>query len=293
MDGFMSDPHGRTNADHAIALMDEGVRANLRDPYITGFLVELPGEGEIMITGDLHGHRSNLRRIVELANLPRYRRRHLVLQELVHDLTGEDGVCHSCRLVETAARLKVAFPSQVHILLGNHEFSELLNLEIGKKGRELNAAFDEGGRYAYRDGWDDVKASYKRFWQTTPLAVRTQNRLFITHSTSRASKMGDLSLDYFRNTSPDDVFNRRGPIFDMLWGRDYREETANEFARRMKADILIVGHTACEDGIRAPNNRHIILDCKDHEGRYLILPLDQPLTHEDVLACACRLYGSA
>jgi len=287
----MPAPERRTTADHAIALMDEGVRANLRDPYVTGFLVELPGEGEVMITGDLHGHRGNLRRIVELANLPRHARRHLILQELVHELTGEDGLCHSYRLVETAARLKVAFPCQVHILLGNHEFSELLNLEIGKKGRELNAAFDEGGRLAYAERWEEVKASYKRFWQTTPLAVRTQNRLCIIHSTSRADKMADISLDYFRNTSSEDIFNRRGPVFDMLWGRDYREETANEFARRMKADVLIVGHTACEDGIRAPNERHVILDCKDYNGRYLILPLDQPLTHEDVLACACRLYA--
>ena len=281
----------RTNADHTIALMDEAVRANLRDPYVTGFLVELPAEGEIMITGDLHGHRGNLRRIVQLANLPRYRQRHLILQELVHELTGEDEVCQSYRLVETAARLKVAFPAQVHILLGNHEFSELLNLEIGKKGRELNAAFDEGGHLAYGEQWQDVKQSYKRFWHTSPLVVKTENGLCIIHSTSRAGRMANLSLDYFRTTSPEEIFNRKGPVFDMLWGRDYREQTANEFARRMRSEILIVGHTACEDGMRAPNRRHIILDCKDYDGRYLILPLDERMTHEEVLACSSRLYA--
>ena len=280
----------RTSADHAIALMDEATRANRADPFLSGFIVELPNEGEVLITGDLHGHRGNFQRIVEIADLPRYHQRHLVLQELVHDLATGSEVCRSYRLVETVARLKARFPSQVHVLLGNHEFSELLSLEIGKQGRELTVAFDDGGRAAYGDRWQEVKDGYRRFWETSPLAVRTQNRLFVSHSTPRMEKIGDLSLDYLRHATPSDILERNGPVFSMLWGRDYRPRAAEEFAQRVDADILIVGHTPCEDGVLAPNGRHVVLDCKDFDGRYLLLPLDRPLTQQDVLTFARRLY---
>ena len=63
----------------------------------------------------------------------------------------------------------------------------------------------------------------------------------------------------------------------MLWDRDYRPESAECFAQRMQAEVLIVGHTACPEGLRIPNDRHIILDCKDMDGRYALLPLDREL----------------
>jgi len=244
-----------------------------------------------MVTGDLHGHQGNFRRIVELANLARYRERHLVLQEVVHELRNSDEACRSYRLLETVARLKVNFPAQVHVLLGNHELSEFLDLEIGKRGRELNAAFDEGGRKAYGERWEEVKAAYRRFWKTGPIAVRTESRLFISHSTPRLEKMGDLCLDYFQRAAPEQILARESPVYDMLWGRDYRPEASDEFARRMQADVLIVGHTPCENGIFAPNERHVIVDCTDFDGCYLLLPLARPLTQQEVLRCARRLYG--
>ena len=277
--------------DQTIALMDEAARANRADPFVSGFLVELPAEGEVMVTGDVHGHYGHLRRIVKLANLARHRQRHLVLQELVHELSGSDEVCRSYRLVETAARLKVLFPSQVHALLGNHELSELLDLEIGRKGRELNVAFDEGGRVAYGDRWDEVKSAYRRFWESSPLAVRTQNRIFISHSTPRLKKMGDLCPDYLRHAPPGEVFDCESPAYAMLWGRDYSAEAAEEFARRMDVDVLVVGHTRCDDGLLVPNGRHVVVDCKDFEGRYLLLPLDRPLAQQEVVSHARRLYG--
>jgi len=280
----------RTHADHAVGLMEAAALANSRDPFRTGFLIELPARGDVLVTGDLHGNAGNLRRIVELANLPRYPDRHLVLQELVHG-PGDDGeACRSFRLVETAARLKTIFPSQVHVLLGNHEYAELLDLAIGKQGRELNVAFEAGLRAVYGGRWKEVKEAYCRFWRTCPLAVRTANRVFICHSLPRAEKMGELGLDYLRRVSSEEAFHRNSPVFAMLWGRDRRSETAQEFARRMQAEVVIVGHTACKGGLAAPNPWLIILDSKDRDGRYILLPMDRPLTQQEIVALARALY---
>lgn len=281
-------PH-RTNADHAIALMAQATAANAADPFRKGFLVELPAEGELLVAGDLHGNLGNLERIIKLANLPRHRSRHLLLQELVHEYDGRE-VCRSYRLVEIAARLKVMFPERIHMILGNHEFAEVTGLEIGKNGETLNWSFAEGLKDAYGDRWQEVKDAYCDFWRTTPLAVRTPNRLFISHSTPRLEKLGDLSLDYLRNVSPEEVFSRAGIIFPMLWGRDYRPESAQAVAERMAADVLVVGHMPCDDGFSVPNERHVILDCKDLEGRYALVPLDRPLTQSQVIDRIKKLY---
>ena len=278
------------NADSAIGLMERAASASLSDRFRTGFLVELPSEGELFVTGDLHGNQGNLYRIVELAGLQQHPERSLILQELVHELSGLEDVCRSHRLVETAARLKVMFPARVHVLLGNHEFAEILNLAIAKDGRELNTSFDLGGQEAYGDRWGDVKNAYRHFWKSCPLAVRTANGLLVCHSTPRLQKMGELDLDYLRKASSEQVFRRNSPAFAMVWGRDYGAAAADEFARRMAAEVLIVGHTPCENGIAVPSKRHITLDCKDFGARYLLLPLDRPLTQQDVLRHIHRLY---
>ena len=279
------------SAENAVVLMDAATKANRSDAFQTGFLIELPARGEVMITGDLHGHRHNLERIVHLANLPRHRERHLILQELVHELNKEEEVCRSHRLVEFAARLKATFPGQVHILMGNHEFAEILALDIGKHGRILNMAFDAGGRQLYGEEWPRVREAYERFWTSCPLAVHCENRIFICHSTPQIKKIEKISLDYLRTVSMIDALKRNSPVFDLLWGRDYREETANRFAEQVDADVLIVGHTPCDEGMAVPNSRHVILDCKDHAGKFLLLPLDRPLTQQDVVESARSLYA--
>ncbi len=277
-------------ADHTIPLIRAATQATRTDPFQSGFLIELPSEREMLVTGDIHGNGGNLQRIIQLADLGRCPRRHLVLQELVHELQAVDDICRSYRLVEIAAQLKCAYPKQVHILLGNHEFAECLGLEIGKRGRELNAAFADGLRAAYGKSWEEVRDAYHEFWTSSPLAVRTSNGLFVSHSTPHLDRMDGLTLEYLRTATVADAFRREGPVFSLLWDRDYRAQAGEAFARRMQAEVLLVGHTACTDGMHVPNKRHIILDSKDFEGRYVLLPLDRELDQRRVLAYVQRLY---
>ena len=88
-----------------------------------------------MITGDLHGHKRNFDRIVELADLENYPRRHLILQEIVHQLASwKRDRDLSFLVLEKVAQLKVDYPDRVHILMGNHELAELQGHEVFKDG---------------------------------------------------------------------------------------------------------------------------------------------------------------
>jgi hypothetical protein len=279
------------NADATLLLMARALKAAESEHFRTGYLVNLPPAGELLVTGDLHGNIGNLQRIIEVAGLARHPQRYLVLQELVHDLTTVDELCRSYRVFETAAQLKAAFPDQVHLLLGNHEFSEVIDLEIGKSGRELNLSFAEGLQDAYDNRWEEVMEAYRALWRVSPLAVRTATRIFISHSTPNLERMDGLGLDYFRTATPEQVFQRNGPVFAMLWDRDYSPAAAEAFAQRVDAEVLIVGHTACENGFHVPNARHIILDSKDMDARFALLPLDRELNQRQVLAYVHRLYS--
>ena len=70
-------------ADHTIPLITAATQATRTDPFQSGFLIELPSAGELLVTGDIHGNAGNLQRIVQVADLGRCPGRHLVLQELV------------------------------------------------------------------------------------------------------------------------------------------------------------------------------------------------------------------
>ncbi len=80
------------------------------------------------------------------AALDRHPERHLVLQELIHGPLSYpgDGGDRSHQLLDVVAALKCQYPDRAHLILGNHELSELTGRVIGKDGETLNAKFLQG-----------------------------------------------------------------------------------------------------------------------------------------------------
>jgi len=277
-------------AERVIARMRDAAAANLADAFRVGSLIELPPEGDAMVVGDLHGNQENFEAVLRVADLARNPKRHLILQELVHDLDVEHNRhCRSWQLVELAAGVKVTNPHRVHVLLGNHEIAELCGLAVAKNGSDLNTRFAEGVRFAYGGRAQEVLEAYRQFWSTMPLAASTRFGVFISHSTPNRTKMEPFSRAWFRKPASWRDLGRRSPAFSLVWGRDYRQETADEFAQRVESEVLLVGHTPCKKGFDAPNTRHIILDSKDAGGAYAMLALARPVTREEILASVGKL----
>lgn len=238
----------------------------------------------MIILGDLHGNRENYIRIVQAARLDENPQRHLVIQEIAHVL--EVGIDTSYELIEEAAALKIKYPDQVHFLLGNHEYSELVGEEIMKGGVCLNILFKEAMRKRYGEYYQETREELSRFLQSWPLAIRTDSRLFLAHSTPETETIQHYTLDFFRNRN-DNFYEDGDLVYSLLWSRDYAAPSAEEFAERMDAEVLIVGHTACKNGYNMPSPRHVIIDSKDRNGCFLHLRLDKAYTTEEV-ARACK-----
>ena len=264
-------------------VMAAAAKANTDDLCRRGNLIELPNSGDVLITGDLHGHLANFQRIVRIADLPNHPQRHLILQEVLHAMY-DDTPDTSYRLLEEAAILKTVYPSHVHILLANHDLAEFLSHDILKKGRSVLRAFDAVLQDAYQFNKDVIRKAYLTFLRTLPWAAVTPTGIFMAHSLPDRRYLELFSRQLFTQDVERPDLSKTGPVFRLVWGRDLTSNTAADFAQRVGADLLVIGHHPCRDGHAQPNLHTIILDSKDAHGACLLLPLDTKLAHDAILA---------
>ena len=165
----------------------QAVQAFRSTPGRQGRLVRLEKAADVLVAGDLHGNVENFRLLLDKAQLGQHPGRHLILQELIHGpFRYPAGGDKSHQLVDLLAVLKCQHPRQVHLLLGNHELAQWTGQAIAKSEAELNALFREGVDTAYRGMAAEVYAAYLELFASVPLAVRTPNRVFLSHSLPKA-----------------------------------------------------------------------------------------------------------
>lgn len=278
----MSDPQ------KVIATVRKAADLMRRTPGRVGSVVRAFAE-DVLVAGDLHGNLRAFRWILEEAALDEHPGRHLVLQELVHEINkyNEDRPDLSHRLVDLVCSLKCQYPDRVHLILGNHELSELTGRVIGKDGQTLNERFREGIKLSYGDAAEEVYEAYLKLFAELPLAARTPNRVFICHSIPDGDWLDGLDLSVLDADSwPPEATKRRGTVYALTWGRDTSDETADRFAEMVDADLFVIGHQHCEDGFRQSNRRTLIVDGTDPSPAYCLFPARKPITIEEILASA-------
>jgi hypothetical protein len=247
---------------------------------------------DVMVVGDLHGNLPAFRSALAVAALHQHPGRHLVLQELVHEINkyDEDVPDRSHRLVDLVAALKCQYPDRVHLILGNHELSELTGRIIGKDGQALNLRFRMGLERAYGARTNEVYQAYLEFFAALPLAVRTPNRVFICHTLPDGRHLDTLDLDLLKADQwPDEALKRGGTIYALTWGRDTSVETADRFAAMVDADWFVTGHQPCSQGFRQAGPRQLIIDGTNPLPAYVLFPARGPVTIESLLASARTL----
>jgi hypothetical protein len=252
-----------------------------------GGIVTLEDAEDVIVVGDLHGNTSGFRNVLEIAALARNPRRHLVLQELIHGphCYPEDGGDKSHQLLDVVSALKCQYPDRVHVILGNHELSELTGRVIGKHGKALNAMFRQGITTAYQPHDDAVYIAYRELFASLPLAVRTSNRVFLCHTIPDPDDLDRIDLEILKaNTWPAAAMARRGTVYALTWGRNTEPETIDRFAGMVDADWFVTGHQPCDEGFRQANHRQIIIDGTDPYPCYCHFSAHEPINIDGLLA---------
>jgi hypothetical protein len=279
--------------ENTIRLFHEAAQANLVTPGRAGNVTEIGRESgdDVMLTGDLHGHRRNFNLIRRIAALEALPRRHLVMQEACHGgpTYPQNGGCMSHTILEDIARLKVRYPDRVHFLLGNHELAELTDYPIQKNRQLLNVLFRLGLEQVYGAEAARVRQALLEFLRTCPLAVRISGGVFVCHSIPEGLDARPFDQTIFSRPLDPLEFSERGDIFHLVWGRDHRPENARAFAELMNARVLIHGHDPCPDGFAVPNPHQVILDCCGLRACYVVLSTDREWTQAAVVEQIQRL----
>ena len=267
-----------------IDLLNKGIEANNADKYRRDNLVYLPVEGSVIVTGDLHGHRRNFERIVAFADLANNPDRHIVLQEIIHGGPEDSlGGCLSYRLLYDVVRYKLNFPDRVHVIMGNHDTAFINSSEVMKDGREMNRAMSLALDREFGPDGTEVELATKQFLFSQPLAVKTESRIWISHSLPGDRFIGKFDPQILnRQLKVNDVV-RPGSAYLLTWGRRHSQALLDKLAGQFDIDVFILGHQPQEKGWNQAGENLVIIASNHNHGCLLPINLAQSYTVEQLL----------
>jgi hypothetical protein len=267
-----------------IDLLNNGVNANNADKFRRGNLIHLPADGSLIITGDLHGHCRNFEKIVSFADLSNNPDRHIVLQEIIHGGPEDpQGGCLSYKLLFDAVRYKLIFPDNVHIIMGNHDTAFINSSEVMKDGKEMNRAMRLALDKEFQQAGGDIELAIRQFLFSQPLAVRCDNRIWLSHSLP-----GDRFVEKFdeqvlhKQLKINDVV-RPGSAYLLTWGRNHNQVLLDKMAGLFDVDVFILGHQPQEQGWSQAGENLIIIASNHNHGCLLLIDMAKSYNIEQLI----------
>jgi hypothetical protein len=251
-----------------IDLLNRAVEANNADRFRQGNLIYLPADVQLIATGDIH----------DLAGNPD---RHVILQEIIHGgPQNSEGGCLSYKLLFDVARYKLSFPDRVHIIMGNHDTSFINNSKIMKDGKEMNRSMRSALEREFQEAGDDIKLAIRQFLFSQPLALRCENRIWLSHSLP-----GDRFVDKFDRQILDRQLKindceKPGSAYLLTWGRNMSQQTLDKMSKLLDVDIFILGHQAQKQGWSRAGENLIIIASDHNHGCLLSIDLAKSYTVE-------------
>ncbi len=265
-----------TDGQRAAEVLQEAAALIREDPNRSASLLAFGSAGQLVMTGDMHGNLRNFAKLQRFCALERSPGRSVILHELIHEEPSPGQPDLSIDLLIKAAEWKCQFPDNVFFLQSNHELSQLCRHEITKGGRIVIEDFDHGVETRFGRLATVVMEGVRAYLDALPLAARTANGIFLSHSLP-----DPLSIETFDST----VFDRKptmadcspgGAAYSLVWGRFHTPEIVEHFARRLDADVFIVGHTPQETGHTVVGQ--LIILASDHN-HGVFLPIDLGRTY--------------
>jgi len=257
----------------AAEIFVKGAKILREDPRRCGNTVNIEGECSMLVSGDLHGNRPALARIIQACGIRKSPTSFLLLQELIHgELEASTGLDRSVDLLLRAVRLLIDFPTQVLFVMGNHDLAQATGGEITKNTGNVCQAFAQGVLDSYGEHGPEVLDAIYEFLLAMPLAIRLPNRLQISHTLPCPwrMKLADPGI-LTRPSAPEDL-KRGGPVYEWTWGRNQNDQQLEQLAEQLDVDLFVLGHRHVPDGIEAIGERAVILNSDNLRG--CVLPID-------------------
>lgn len=267
-----------------IDLLNKAGQACNTDRFRRANLIHLPAEGNLIITGDIHGHRRNFERIVTFSDLANNPDRHVVLQEIIHGGPQDsEGGCLSYKLLFDVARYKFNFPDQVHIIMGNHDTTFINDSQVMKNGKEMNQPMNLALDREFPQASADIKLAIRQFLLSQPLAVRCDNRIWLSHSLPGNLYVKKFDKQILHRPLEISDCEKPGSSYLLTWGRRHSQDTLDKMAELFDVDTFILGHQPQPQGWSRAGNNLIILASNHNHGCLLPINLTESYTIEQLI----------
>ena len=267
-----------------IDLLDKAAAANSADRFRQGNLISLLADTQLIISGDIHGHRRNFERLTAFADLKNNPDRHIFLQEIIHGGPEDSqGGCLSYQLLFDVVEYKLTFPDRVHIIMGNHDTAFISGQEVMKEGKEMNRSLRLALDHQFPRTSRDVELAIKRFLFSQPLALKTANRIWLSHSLPSdryIDKFDSAVLD--RQLEDGDIL-KPGSAYLLTWGRKHSRAAIDRMAELFDVDIFILGHQPQMQGYSRAGKNLIIIASDHNHGCLLFIDLAKSYTVDQLI----------
>lgn len=286
------------SADAVVAAFRAGAGACRTAACRRGSIDVIRGPGRLIATGDLHDNPLHLARLAEAAGVTHAGvtpQAHLTLHEIIHGDRLINGMDFSFRALARASALKAAHPEHVHVLLANHELSQVIGAGVVKDGVRCVDAFNEAVETTFGDAAAAVSGAIGDFIRAMPLALRCEGAggtILCSHSLPEPALMDRFDPAVLeRDLTDDDYVPRRGSAHLMTWGRGHTPDQLALLAERWRVSLFILGHEKAHEGAMAVEPNAVVLNSDHANGVYLDIDLDHPPTPAESLALARPLGG--
>lgn len=281
-------------AQEIVDLCAQAAELNYSAKFRKGNILELPNQGKLIITGDLHGHRRNFEKIATFADLKNNPQTFLVLQEILHGGPEDDfGGDLSFELFFDILRFQIQNPQQVFLILGNHDTAIINDSDVLKAGKEMNEAMKAAIKRQYSDKYHLVMDALRKYLISQFLAVRTPNRIWMSHSLPADRYVDDFDTGVFQKQLKPNDMERLKPVYLLTWGRRHSNEAIEKLCRLFDVDIFILGHQPQETGFAHTQENLIILASDHNHGCLIPFDLAQSYSAVDLVGSIVPLASIA
>ena len=272
-------------------LLHQAADLNRADPRHNACVIDLPKQGMLLATGDLHDNTPALQRIAKQAKLDQSPNHHLVLHELIHGPTRLNGMDLSIRTLARACAVKCAYPEQVCFLLSNHELAQRRQEHVFKDcGSDIDA-FNKGLDHLYGDAASTIHKAFDDYVDSLPLAIRCANGVMIAHSLPSPRKIEAFDTTVLAREITDDDYAANGSAHLMVWGRHQNQKIAQELADAWNVNAFVLGHQQAEMGWEEKTHNILILASDHGHGVCLPIDLSQTYTRDELIDHVVPING--
>lgn len=250
----------------------------------TDKVVELPTEGTLIVSSDLHGNMRDYLRIKELFEQTDNSYL-LILGDLIHgpffDVDnwppelGSFYYDESEALIDDFQDLQAQHPGRVISLLGNHEHAHIGGTTT-YKFRHPTISQPRNGRRGVEEqegildiilGEEKAK-TYADYFRSFPLVATSAAGLVFTHCSPQLSKpisLEEIAATNYINLREMNTAERKDHLLTrMLWSRDTTTAEASRFLEGISDDnqdhyVIVFGHTPARQGYQLSPPNQLLL----------------------------------